>query len=208
MKQIKYNTTPRKQEPTYIVIHTTGNPRAGADAEAHYNYWNSGKVGQSADFVVDDKQALQINDYNKNYTWHCGDGGGKYGITNSNSIGIEICINEDGDFDKAVANAIKLVKDLKLKTGITQVVRHYDASRKICPAEFAANNWAKWYSFLAATKEAVKELESVNDVVWELAERGVITDKELWLDKLGKDENAYWLARKCVNYMRGIKYEG
>lgn len=45
------------------------------------------------------------------------------------------------------------------------------------------------------------ELESVNDIVWELAERGIITDKALWLKKLSEDKNAYWLARKCVNYI-------
>ncbi len=46
-----------------------------------------------------------------------------------------------------------------------------------------------------------KELESVNDIVWELAERGIVSDKELWLKKLAEDSNAYWLARKCVNYI-------
>ena len=49
------------------------------------------------------------------------------------------------------------------------------------------------------------EFDSVNDIVWELAYRGIITDKELWLRKLEEDDNAYWLARKCVNYMRGIE---
>ena len=45
------------------------------------------------------------------------------------------------------------------------------------------------------------ELTTVNDIVWELANRGIITDKELWLKKLEEDVNAYWLARKCVNYI-------
>ncbi len=146
--QIAYNISERKEKAEYIVIHTTGNPGKGADARAHFSYWNRGKVGQSADFVVDDKEALQINNYNKFYTWHCGDGKGKFGITNSNSIGIEICINADGDFQKAVDNAVNLVKNLKEKTGISKVVRHYDASRKCCPAEFSADNWAAWELFL------------------------------------------------------------
>lgn len=47
------------------------------------------------------------------------------------------------------------------------------------------------------------ELVSVNDIVWELAERKIITDKNLWLEKLTADANAYWLARKCVNYIVG-----
>jgi hypothetical protein len=48
-----------------------------------------------------------------------------------------------------------------------------------------------------------KELTSVNDIVWELAHRGIITDKELWLAKLEEDKNSYWLARKIVKYVRG-----
>ncbi len=66
--QIKYNKTTRTEKPKYIVVHTTGNPRKGADAMAHFEYWNSENVGQSADFVVDDKQVLKINDYNKFFT--------------------------------------------------------------------------------------------------------------------------------------------
>lgn len=203
MEQIKYNITPRIKKPEYIVIHTTGNKNKGANAQAHFKYWNSGSVGQSADFVVDDKEVLQINDYNTYYTWHCGDGKGKYGITNANSIGIEICVNADGNFDKAVENAVALVKKLKAETGIVNIVRHYDASRKNCPAEFAASNWKKWDDFLKKVNE-VQELTTINDIVWELAERGIITDKELWLKKLATDLNAYWLAKKAANYIRGI----
>lgn len=199
--QINHNITPRTEKPKFIVIHTTGNKKAGANAAAHFNYWNSGKVGQSADFVVDSKEALQINDFNKYYTWHCGDGHGKFGITNANSIGIEICVNSDGDFVKAFENAVRLVRDLIKKTGIKSVVRHYDASRKLCPAEMAGNNWELWHEFTRRVFE-VAELTSVNDIVWELHNRGIITDKKLWLEKLEEDRNAYWLARKCANYIR------
>lgn len=44
-------------------------------------------------------------------------------------------------------------------------------------------------------------LVSVNDIVWELANRGIITDKELWLKKLEEDKNAYWLAKKMTDYI-------
>ncbi len=199
--QIQYNRTARTEKPRYIVIHTTGNTRRGADAEAHFKYWNSGHVGQSADFVVDDKGALKINDYIQYYTWHCGDGKGKYGITNGNSIGIEICVNEDGDFEKALTNTVELVKKLKAETGIENVVRHYDASRKNCPAALSANDWEKWKELKRRIAE-VRELESVNDIVWELADRDILSDVTLWMQKLEDDENAYWLARKCVHYLR------
>lgn len=209
MLQITYNRTTRTEKPRYIVIHTTGNPRRGADARAHFDYWNGKNVGQSADFVVDDKEALQINDYNKYYTWHCGDGKGKYDITNSNSIGIEICVNADGDFEKALDNAAELIGKLKAETGITEVVRHYDASRKLCPAELSKDNWNEWYKFLDRVNHPrVQELTSINDIVWELSQRElanggkVVGDVELWLEKLNEDVNVYWLARKIVQYLR------
>lgn len=53
-----------------------------------------------------------------------------------------------------------------------------------------------------AEPSASTELTSVNDIVWELGHRGIILDKELWLKKLEEDQNAYWLARKCLNYIR------
>ena len=56
---------------------------------------------------------------------------------------------------------------------------------------------------LNAQTTAATELTTVNDIVWELAFRGIITDKELWLKKLNEDINSYWLARKTINYLQG-----
>ena len=44
-----------------------------------------------------------------------------------------------------------------------------------------------------------QELTSVNDIVWELNHRGLISDTELWLEKLEKDKNAYHLAKNVCN---------
>ena len=46
------------------------------------------------------------------------------------------------------------------------------------------------------------ELTEVNDIVWELAHRGIVSDSDLWVEKLKEDVNAYWLARKTVKYIR------
>jgi N-acetylmuramoyl-L-alanine amidase len=202
-KQIAYNKTKRSQKPVYIVIHDTGNTGKGANANAHFNYFNGGDRQSSADFFVDNTQVLQVNDYNAYYTWHCGDGAGKYGITNANSIGIEICVNSDGNYDVAFQNAVALTKQLmsELNIPIERVVRHYDASRKNCPASMSNNNWLLWHTFKAQLVVNT-ELTSVNDIVWELAHRGIISDSDLWLEKLEKDSNAYWLARKTVKYMQ------
>lgn len=150
VKQIAYNRSSRNGEGIkYIVIHDTGNSASGANANAHYKYFNGGDRSSSADFFVDDTQVLCVNDYYKYYTWHCGDGHGKYGITNRNSIGIEICINSDGNRDVAITKTISLVKELmeELNIPIDRVVRHYDASRKNCPASMNKNNWSEWFEF-------------------------------------------------------------
>lgn len=148
-KQLKYNITKRRQKPMYIVIHDTGNVSRGADAMSNYKYFSGGNRDSSADFFVDDTRVLQVNDYSRYYTWHCGDGKGKYGITNANSVGVEICVNADGDYDKAVANAVELTRYLMAELGIGKgrVVRHYDASRKCCPSSMSKNNWALWTRF-------------------------------------------------------------
>jgi len=51
-------------------------------------------------------------------------------------------------------------------------------------------------------ENTAKELTEINDIVWELAHRGIVGDSNLWLEKLQNDTNAYWLARKCVQFMR------
>lgn len=148
-RQIGYNRSVRSQKPIYIVIHDTGNKGKGANANAHFNYFNGGNRNSSADFFVDDSQILQVNDYTKYYTWHCGDGHGKYGITNYNSVGIEICINSDGNYNRAFAKAVELTKYLMKQLGIPieRVVRHYDASRKNCPTSMSGNDWKLWDNF-------------------------------------------------------------
>ncbi|MBQ3038213.1 MAG: C40 family peptidase [Clostridia bacterium] len=50
--------------------------------------------------------------------------------------------------------------------------------------------------------EEMDELTKVNDIVWELSYRGIITNTKLWLKKLDEDINAYWLARKMVHFLR------
>lgn len=150
--QIAYNISRRTQPIQFIVIHDTGNRGVGADATMHYKYFNGGDRQSSADFFVDDHSILQVNDYTRNFTWHCGDGKGAYGITNSASIGIEMCINSDGNYEATVKNTIDLTKYLmrELNIPVERVVRHYDASRKNCPQTMNYNNWEGWKKFKAA----------------------------------------------------------
>ena len=180
--QIKYNRSNRGGTPIrYIVVHDTGNPSRGANATAHYNYFNGGDRSSSADFFVDDTQVLCVNDYYRCYTWHCGDGRGKYGITNRNSVGIEFCINVDSDRDKTLERTAQLVRELmqELNIPIDRVVRHYDASRKNCPQSMSGNGWAQWYKFkeklkgedltMAQYEELKNEISQLTETVKVLA---------------------------------------
>lgn len=153
--QLKKHISRRTKDIQFIVIHDTGNDSPGAGAEAHKRYFLTTDRKASADFLVENDRVIKLNDYYKYFTWHCGDGHGKYGITNSNSIGIEMCINPEANRQKTINTTIKLVYDLmeELKIRRTRVVRHYDASRKNCPGSMSSNNWAEWYKFLDSLRE-------------------------------------------------------
>ena len=153
--QLNQHINKRTTNIKYIVIHDTSNYSVGANAAAHVKYFNTTDRKASADFLVDEDNIYQINDYNKYFTWHCGDGKGRFGITNNNSIGIEICVNKDGNYQASVNNAIILTAYLMrdLIISIDKVVRHYDASRKLCPSSMVADNWDKWYRFKSALQD-------------------------------------------------------
>lgn len=152
-KLIRYNYMKRQGQarPRYIVVHDTGNPNVGADALAHYRYFNGGNRQASAHYFVDDKRIVETVE-TANASWHCGDGHGRYGITNSNSIGVEICINMDGNYEAALENARKIIRYLMgfYNIPLDRVVRHFDASHKICPRSMSDNNWKKWWEFKAS----------------------------------------------------------
>lgn len=169
-KLVKYNFSKRTEgKINYIVIQDTGNTDKGADANAHFNFFNGGDRQSSAHYFVDDKQILRVvKDSDK--SWHCGDGRGLNGIRNENSIGVEMCINPDGDFNKTYLHTLKLVKHLMKEYNIPleNVVRHYDASRKICPNIWEENNWKKWNKFKEDLKKIDKEQKDYRNTIIKL----------------------------------------
>ena len=169
-KLIKYNFSSRGgEEIKYIVIHDTGNTSKGAGADNHFLFFNAADRQSSAHYFVDDKQILRvIKDIYK--SWAVGDGRAKYGITNENSLNIEMCINSDGDFNKTYLHTLKLTKYLMKKYNIPleNVVRHYDASRKICPNIWKENNWEKWNKFKDDLKNIGKEQKDYTNTITQL----------------------------------------
>lgn len=214
-KQIVYNRVARTTPIKYIVIHDTANKSKGADADAHFKYFNSGNRNSSADFFVDDVKILQVNDYMKYYTWQVGDGKGKYGITNQNSVGIEICVNADGNYSKAFENAVGLTKYLMKELSIPAdcVVRHYDASRKNCPASMSGGNWEKWEQFKNCIREETmgskfKDISGhfAQKAIEELYAMGVVngvTETEFAPDKVATRAEVAAIARNLIRYITG-----
>lgn len=158
----KYNNSSRNgQTIRYLVFHYTGNK--GDTAENNARYFNGGDRGASAHYFVSDEQIYQVVEDDR-AAWSVGDGNGKYGITNSNSINIEMCCWTDGTVsEKTENNALELGKYLMKKHGIPieNVVRHYDASRKICP-NWSDNNWSRWIDFKNILVDKSKESKPVN----------------------------------------------
>lgn len=147
----------KASEIKFIVIHYTGNYSVGANAMAHYRYLQGATRYGSAQYYVDDKQIIQVIGDSR-VAWSVGDnqGKGRYlnGCTNNNSLNIEMCVNADADLKKTYKNVLELTKNLMRKFNVpaSNVCRHYDVSRKDCPHNFRANNWAQWWEF----KEQIK----------------------------------------------------
>ena len=200
LEQISYNISKRKSAIKYIVIHDTGNKSIGATAVAHYNYFNSGNRNSSADFFVDSTKIMQINNYKEYCTWHCGDGNGKYGITNQNSIGIEICVNSDGNYKEAFSKAVELTKWLMKELNIPaeRVVRHYDASRKKCPASMSGNDWAYWQDF----KNRISGSEELSMTQYEELKLAVLELKEAVKELMASKEKVYYFINEVPDWGR------
>ena len=126
----------------YIVVHYVGaGTSAPGSALANCKYFAGGNRNASAHYFIDDANVYEYADPSKYATWHCGDGHGKYGITNQNSIGIEVCNNGGPYTDAEIARLAWLIQKLMGDFGVdaSHVVRHYDASRKQCPLYYVQN---------------------------------------------------------------------
>ena len=165
--QLKWNVTKLVgRYIKYIVVHYTGTT---ATAENNCRYFSTGDRRSSADFFIGKTGLIwQFNKDLKNwYSWHCGDGYGAYGITNANSIGIEV-VSAGKVFTAAQQAALnELVTWLMDQHDVpaSRVVRHYDASRKLCPAPYCGtkaknDRWAKLRQTITGKAEKVEKVNS------------------------------------------------
>ncbi|WP_410491885.1 S-layer homology domain-containing protein (plasmid) [Bacillus thuringiensis] len=179
----------------YITIHETDNESPGAGAKNHAQYLYNQATGNtdraaSWHFTVDDKEVYQHLPLDEN-GWHAGDG--TNGTGNRQSIAIEIAVNSDGNYDKAVDNARKLTAYLmkELNISLDHVVKHQNWSGKICPSKMINRN--AWGDFLSGT-QAYYTANNKDDITggWyekdirELASQGIM---------VGDGQGSYWPDR-------------
>lgn len=150
-----YNISSRREAVKYIVVHYVGSGTSTpGNAKNNCIYFSGGNRNASAHYFIDDGGIWEYADPDSYYTWHVGDGHGMYGITNSNSVGIEVCIDGDQSFTpNEIGYLTQLVTHLMGKYNVpaSRVVRHYDASRKQCPY---------WYAGTGIRQQRWNELHS------------------------------------------------
>ena len=156
----------------YIVIHYTANN--GDTAYGNTVYFKSTYRGASAHYFVDDCSKWQcVEDYNA--AWHCGANKYYCDCRNSNSIGIELCSRKksNGEYyftKETIMNAVELTVYLMKKYNIplSNVIRHYDVTRKECPRPFVRDE-KQWADFLKQVQKQIK-IEEDEEMIKELVD--------------------------------------
>ena len=133
----------------YIVMHYVG---AVSTARNNASYFKNTYRGASAHYFVDDNEIVQVVE-DTDIAWHCGNDVYYCGARNSNSLSIEMCCYKmkngnlnitAGVEEKAIELAKELIKKYNIK--IENVVRHYDVTKKNCPAPMVSDV-ERWNNF-------------------------------------------------------------
>ena len=147
---------PYSMTPTRIVIHNTAND-ASANNEIAYMHRNSYET--SFHFAVDDTEAVQGIELNRN-AWHASDGGNGKG--NREGIAIEICYSKSGGprWEKAKDNGAQLTAYLlhQYGWGIDKVTKHQDYTNKYCPHRLLDEGWQKFLNLVQKYLDEYKKV--------------------------------------------------
>ena len=97
-------------------------------------------------------------------------------------------ITEASEIVKALSQRGIMTNSALWNERCTSDTNAYWLARKICN--------------MTANGERQPKLDTVNDIVWELNNRGIILDMPLWLRLMEEDRDLYWLGYKAVNLTR------
>lgn len=180
-------------EITAVVFHYTANTGHTATARSNALYFAAGERKASAHFVVDESDVTYCCVPLEQTAWAVGDGsGGTMGrlVNNRNSVSIEMVSHTDevGTAYIPLAtqkNAAQLYQMLRRACpGIRYAVRHYDVSKKLCPAPLVDEaRWAKFQILLQEelnmTKQELLALAGTGDTPSDWAREATHWAKEM-----------------------------
>ena len=159
-----YDSNRSKSAIKYIILHYVG---AVSTAKNNAEYFYDKFRGASAHYFIDENEIWQVVEDNDS-AWAIGANKYYTDARNTNSISIEMCCykNSKGKLDikeEVVNKAIELTKYLMEKYNIDadHVIRHYDATRKMCPAPFV-NDESRWQDFKKALGEKSTSSSTTN----------------------------------------------
>ncbi|WP_372996900.1 N-acetylmuramoyl-L-alanine amidase [Lutispora sp.] len=179
-----------------IVIHWTANTRKGANAVANRNYFNNTKNSVSAHYIVDDKNIIRCIPDDE-FAYHVGAkkyaaAGLKIKVGNYSPnyflIGIEMCVNSDGDWSKTYQNTVELAAYLlkKYNLNINNMYRHHDITGKDCPKMMLDPK--EWQAFKDKVSKQMDEIK-------------LVINKELVIiDKIVKNNRIYVPVREVFEF--------
>lgn len=156
--------------PRGLVIHWTANEGKGANAVANRNYFNKPTTEASAHYIVDDKQIVRCLPENE-MAYHVGAKQYKpeavaklSSYPNNCTIGIEMCVNADGNFQETYRHTVDLAVDIlkRYGWGVDRLWRHFDITGKNCPAYFVSDDYGRKYTGLTAAQAWAKFKDDVN----------------------------------------------
>jgi len=157
-----------------ITIHETANTASGATAAAHANLQSNGNSRQASwHWQVDDTEAVQSFPHTAR-CWHAGSGTAGDG---DDTVAIEICVNDGGDYVQAVRNAAELVRHIRATDPAVGGVleQHHRWSGKDCPDRLrAGSHGITWPGFLTLTANPTTNTE--DDMTLTTEERQILLD--------------------------------
>lgn len=126
-----------KRKIEYVIIHETDNFAKGTGAKNHAEYLSKNNTDATSwHYTVDDKEIYHHIPDNEVANHSATQEGNLYGI------GVELCVNKDGNFNQTFENATKLVAYLLKEYNLSSkdIKTHHDFSGKDCPHSILRDN--------------------------------------------------------------------
>lgn len=199
-----------KITPRGLVIHWTANEKKGADAAANRSYFNNPTTVASAHYIVDDKQIVRCLPENE-MGYHVGAKSYKpdaikqlSSYPNDCTIGIEMCVNADGNFQAMYQRTVGLAADILKRHGwgVDRLWRHFDITGKNCPAYFVGDDYARKYTGLTAAQAWAKFKDDVQSVQRLLTDNPQETNDSVDICRVHLSLNTSGILVGGVSYIR------